>query len=70
MMRTEPEKRIKVEEVYGHEVVTRARSAMERAYVTAKGRGTSVFCASPLASVGDGFLEEILGRGDVEMEDE
>jgi mitosis inhibitor protein kinase SWE1 len=55
MMRTDPSSR-------DHPVVSRARGIMERVYMAAKRDGTSVFAASPLASVHQGFLEEILGR--------
>jgi len=60
MMRTEPTHRLKVEEVWGHPVVARARRKMEEMYSMAMKNGSPVFAASPLASVSAGFLEEIL----------
>ena len=61
MMRTEPSRRLTVHQVYAHAVVSRARRNMEEAHRRAKKQGQSVFAASPLASVPEGFLEEILG---------
>lgn len=66
MMRTEPSLRLSVHAVCDHPVVSRARAIMERVYVTAKRNGTSVFAASPLGSVHEGFLEEILDRRTVD----
>lgn len=60
MMRMDPGKRVEVQMVYDHPVVARARTAMERAHAEALGRGESTFSASPLASVEEGFLREIL----------
>jgi len=48
--------------VHSHHVIRRVRLAMERMYSEAKVTGSSLFAASPLASVPDTFLEEILGR--------
>ncbi|TFK44853.1 hypothetical protein BDQ12DRAFT_641852 [Crucibulum laeve] len=62
MMRTDPSMRISVDDVCDHPIVSRARIAMERVYETAEMEGTDIFAASPLASVPEGFLEEILGR--------
>lgn len=62
MMRTEPSLRTSVHAVCNHPIVSRARATMERIYVAAKRKGTSLFVASPLGSVQQGFLEEILGR--------
>jgi len=62
MMRTDPALRISVPAICAHPVVSRARTAMDRAYASAKKDGSSVFAASPLASVCAGFLEEILDR--------
>lgn len=62
MMRTDPARRVDVQAVCAHAVVSRARAAMERTYEEAKRNGTSLFAASPLAGVSDTFLEEILGR--------
>ena len=58
MMRTNPRERVSAEAVSEHAVVKRARAAMERV----RGDAGAVFSASPLASVRDGFLDEILGR--------
>ncbi|THV02400.1 hypothetical protein K435DRAFT_775597 [Dendrothele bispora CBS 962.96] len=60
MMRTEPTRRVDIHDVYEHPVVARARARMEQTYLAAKEAGTSVFAASPLASVTEGFLEDIL----------
>ncbi|KAL0068849.1 mitosis inhibitor protein kinase swe1 [Marasmius tenuissimus] len=60
MMRTDPAQRLRIEEVWGHPVVARARRKMEEMYSMAMKNGTPVFAASPLASVSAGFLEEIL----------
>jgi mitosis inhibitor protein kinase SWE1 len=61
MMRTNPEDRVDIVGVYEHVVVVRAREAMVRAWIEARGRGGSVFVGTPLASVGSGFLEFLLG---------
>lgn len=62
MMRTHPAERVDVQTVHSHPIVCRVRLSMERMYSEAKGTGSSVFAASPLASVPDTFLDEILGR--------
>ncbi|KAG0701357.1 hypothetical protein DFH29DRAFT_927493 [Suillus ampliporus] len=62
MMRTDPCRRVDVQGVWGHPVVSRARSAMDRMYEEAKRDGSSVFAASPLGGVSNTFLDEILGR--------
>jgi hypothetical protein len=41
---------------------------MERLLAKARREGKSEFTASPLASVAEGFLEEILGRASDERE--
>lgn len=61
-MRTDPSQRITVHAIYEHPVVSRTRIAMERMFTAATRNGTPVFAASPLASVPDGFLDEILAR--------
>ncbi|KAJ3772916.1 hypothetical protein FB446DRAFT_734882 [Lentinula raphanica] len=60
MMRTNPSLRVGIHGVYNHPIVSRARVLMERAYGTAKRAGTSLFAASPLASVSEDFLPAIL----------
>ncbi|KAG2128324.1 uncharacterized protein EDB93DRAFT_1184674 [Suillus bovinus] len=62
MMRTDPARRVDVQAVCAHAIVSRARAAMERTYEAAKRDGTSLFAASPLAGVSNTFLEEILGH--------
>lgn len=62
MMRTDSSYRLSIHAICDHPVVSRTREIMERVYIAAKRDGTSVFAASPLASVHTGFLEEILGR--------
>lgn len=64
MMRADPERRVDVQTIYLHPVVSRARAAMEQSYTDAVAAGTSTFAASPLAGVGTGFLAEILGKVD------
>jgi len=61
MMRTNPTQRVDIHDINSHPVVLRTRVAMERMYAKAKSSGSSVFAASPLAGVPDGFLVEILG---------
>ncbi|TFK54108.1 hypothetical protein OE88DRAFT_1805907 [Heliocybe sulcata] len=62
MMRTDPAVRLTIGEVWAYPIVVRARRAMERMEAEARREGRDVFCASPLAAVRDGFLEEILER--------
>ncbi|KAF9232741.1 hypothetical protein BU15DRAFT_90586 [Melanogaster broomeanus] len=62
MMRTDPAQRVDIQAVYAHPITQRARLAMERTEAEANATGSSLFAASPLASVPDTFLEEILGR--------
>ncbi|KAI0718962.1 hypothetical protein C8T65DRAFT_69408 [Cerioporus squamosus] len=59
MMRAAPALRIGIVLVDTHPVVMRARQAMERM----RFQYGSVFGASPLGAVTDGFLDEILARG-------
>jgi mitosis inhibitor protein kinase SWE1 len=63
MMRTDPSLRMSVHAICDHPVISRARVIMRRMYIAAKRDGTSLFAASPLASVHAGFLEEILDDG-------
>ncbi|KAK0239039.1 hypothetical protein EDD85DRAFT_936207 [Armillaria nabsnona] len=62
MMRTDPALRIGIQAIYSHPVVSRARMNMEMLYNAALRDGTSLFAASPLASVSSDFLEDILGH--------
>lgn len=62
LMRTDPTTRISARGVYDHPVVSRARAIMEQTYDMAIKTGTSVFVASPLASVTERFLVSILCR--------
>ncbi|KAG9316277.1 hypothetical protein JVU11DRAFT_2307 [Chiua virens] len=62
MMRTDPSERVDIQTVHSHPVVCRVRLALERMRAEARGTGSSLFTASPLASVPDTFLKEILGR--------
>jgi mitosis inhibitor protein kinase SWE1 len=62
MMRMDPARRIDVQTVCAHPVISRARAAMERTFEECKREGTSVFAASPLAGVPSTFLESILCR--------
>ncbi|KAI0645348.1 hypothetical protein C8Q79DRAFT_964213 [Trametes meyenii] len=58
MMRAAPALRIGIVDVDTNAVVVRARRAMERM----RGQWGPVFGASPLGTVPDGFLDDILGR--------
>ena len=60
MMRSDPALRVEAGLVAAHPVITRARALME----TLRQERGPVFGASPLASVGEGWLEEILDRDD------
>jgi mitosis inhibitor protein kinase SWE1 len=62
LMRTDPTLRINAQDIFDHPIVSGARALMEQAYNQAVENGTSVFAASPLASVPDSFLIEILGH--------
>lgn len=62
MMMTDPAERIDIQTVHSHPTVRRVRLAMERIYSEAKATRSSLFVASPLASVPDTFLDEILGH--------
>ncbi|KAH7920791.1 hypothetical protein BV22DRAFT_1073421 [Leucogyrophana mollusca] len=62
MMRMDPARRVTIQAICAHPIISRAQTAMERTYTEAKTSGTPLFAASPLASVKDTFLEEILGR--------
>lgn len=66
MMRAAPALRIGIALVDTHPVVVRARRAMERM----RSQYGSVFGASPLGAVPDGFLDEILGRGGLGDDDD
>lgn len=68
MMRTEPTKRMSIDEVWSHPVVTRARQMMNGLRDELVERGESTWLASPLAKVPTGFLEDILGREDGAMD--
>lgn len=59
-MRSNPDKRLTVEQVYAHPVVQRAREAMTRKLAELTANNVPVFGASPLGGEPDGFVEEIL----------
>ena len=65
MMRRDPEQRVTAREIWTHPVVSRARIEMEEAYAEAVRLGASTFAASPLASVREDFLEDILAEQSV-----
>lgn len=67
MMRADPTVRVDIRGVYHHPVISRARGAMQTVYEDAKAAGQSVFSASPLASVSEGFLDEILGHRPMDL---
>lgn len=60
MMRSNPDERLTVEQVYEHAVVQRAREAMARKLAMLTANGTPVFGASPLGGEPDGFVEDVL----------
>ncbi|RPD63961.1 hypothetical protein L227DRAFT_561394 [Lentinus tigrinus ALCF2SS1-6] len=66
MMRAAPALRIGIALVDTHPVVVRARRAMERM----RSQYGSVFGASPLGAVPDGFLDEILARGSYDADED
>jgi len=66
VMRTDPSKRLTMAQVCAHPVVRRAREKMEMLHDELRREGRSTWGASPLASVGSGFLDEILGAMDVD----
>jgi len=61
-MRRDPAERLTIAEVCEHPVVSHARVKMETMRAELSERGMSVWGASPLAGVPEGFLEEILGE--------
>lgn len=70
MMRTDPEQRVTIGMVVGHEVVTRTRQQMEEMQRVAREEEGNLFDASALGRVPEGFLAEILGgeEGDYSMD--
>jgi mitosis inhibitor protein kinase SWE1 len=66
MMRTDPGKRLTMGQICAHPVVRRAREKMENLHDELKREGRSTWGASPLASVGSEFLQDILGTMDVD----
>ncbi|KAF8585991.1 kinase-like protein [Ramaria rubella] len=63
MMRSDPDARIRVEQVYNHRVVRRARESMMRKLAVATANGTPVFGASPLGGESETYVEEVLQIG-------
>ena len=65
MMRKDPVRRPSAKAIYGHPVITRARTRMEHAIEELRMAGDVrpevLFKASPLASTDESFLDEILG---------
>ena len=65
MMSKDSAARPTAEEIFSHEVVSRARAHMEMMLNSLRDQGESrpeiLFKASPLASVDDTFLSDILG---------
>lgn len=62
MMRTNPESRVSAQDVFDHPVVARARRMMENMMNDSLRKGLGAFRASPLGSVDEGFLADILER--------
>lgn len=60
MMRSNPDERLTIEQVYNHVVVQRARGAMARKLMAVTANGMPTFGASPLGGEPDGFMEEVL----------
>lgn len=65
MMRTNSTLRVDIHTICSHPVVARTRAAMERIV----GNSGNVFAGSPLASVPNSFLREILDHGDEDAMD-
>jgi mitosis inhibitor protein kinase SWE1 len=70
MMRTDPALRVSIQAILAHPVISRAQAAMEQTLADATLSGSTVFAASPLASVPKTFLEDILGHSVVLIPDE
>lgn len=70
MMRRDPALRVSVQVIRAHPVVSRARAAMEQTLADATKIGSTIFAASPLASVPKTFLEDILGHAAVPTPDD
>jgi mitosis inhibitor protein kinase SWE1 len=70
MMQTDPALRVSLQVIRAHPVVSRARAAMEQTLADATMIGSTVFAASPLASVPKTFLEDILGHPPVPISDD
>jgi len=60
MMRTDPRLRLTSADVCSYPPVSRARDKMDRMRTELSAQGKSLWGASPLASVPEGFLREIL----------
>ncbi|PVG02484.1 kinase-like protein [Serendipita vermifera] len=70
LMRTDPTKRLTMEQVCGGSIVSRAREWMNAKRAEAVERGQSVMLGSPLAEEKEGFVREILGvEGNMELGD-
>jgi mitosis inhibitor protein kinase SWE1 len=61
LMRTDPTKRLTMEQVCGGSIVSRAREWMDAKRAEAIENGLSVMLGSPLAEEKEGFVREILG---------
>ena len=64
MLQSEPTLRYNASQVAGHSVVRRAREHMDQMRITSG----ATFAASPLAGVPEGWLEDVLGLGDDDMD--
>lgn len=60
MMRSNPDDRFTIEQIYAHSVVQRAREAMARKLAVIMANGQPAFGASPLGGEPEGFVEEVL----------
>ncbi|QRV79083.1 mitosis inhibitor kinase SWE1 [Ceratobasidium sp. AG-Ba] len=67
MMRRDASQRPSMSLVCAHECIVRTESIMTRAIEQARASSTNVFRASPFGSEGPAFLEEVLGRGQMDM---
>lgn len=66
MMRNDPRLRFTSAEVYFYPPVSRARDQMDRMRSKLHAQGKSLWGASPLASVPEGFLREILEENEMD----
>jgi mitosis inhibitor protein kinase SWE1 len=64
LMRTDPNKRLNIDQVWSNTIVGRARRWMNAKRAKAAKEGRSAILGSALAQEGDGFLKDVLGVSD------